>query len=155
MKIESWVPQAMNNPMPPKFGRIDALQKNNICAFSPSYVWIFLIVGLTYNDYIYSKRSEIICRQRIHVRHERVHLFLWGDKFKRFFLGFEGSSLSPQRGFSTRGIRWWCQIAIIPSRLGVLSVERSVDHRFHVTTGDKRNAEPAFLLVLIRRFLWS
>ena len=68
------------------------------------------------------KRSEIICRQRIHVRHERVHLFISG-KFKRFFLGFEGPSLSPQREFLTWGIRWWGQISFIPSRLGVLSVE--------------------------------
>ena len=48
-------------------------------------------------------------------------------------------SLSAQRGFLTRGIRWWAQISSIPSRLGVLSVESFL-----------RRWEPAFLLCLIR-----
>ena len=30
MKIESWVPQAMDNPMPPTFGRMDALRESSV-----------------------------------------------------------------------------------------------------------------------------
>ena len=30
MKIESWVPQAMDYPMPPTFGRIDALRESSV-----------------------------------------------------------------------------------------------------------------------------
>ena len=30
MKIESWVPKAMDNPMPPTFGRIDALRESSV-----------------------------------------------------------------------------------------------------------------------------
>ena len=30
MKIESWVPQAMDNPMLPTFGRIDALRESSV-----------------------------------------------------------------------------------------------------------------------------
>ena len=30
MKIKSWVPQAMNNPMPPSFGRTDASRGSSV-----------------------------------------------------------------------------------------------------------------------------
>ena len=30
MKIEPWVPQAMDIPMPPTFGRIDALRESSV-----------------------------------------------------------------------------------------------------------------------------